>query len=224
VILERRPELTEPDDYLRNALESLPEAIAVFDASERFEFWNRQFSLVYAAEGVEIQVGLTFEQHLRRAIAAGLVKEAVGREDACVAGRLVWFRSAGDTRQHQLADGRWLRVQDTRMPDAGTVGIRTDITEQVSTQLSLRLLFEANSTALFLLDRATLMMTDVNEAALELYGYGFASVTSISDRKTANRVALTRRNSRRSQSGQMAWSLPTLSLRTKYSAMSPAGR
>lgn len=163
--------MTESGDYLRSALDSLPEAIAVFDASERFVFWNRQFSLVYAAEGVEIQVGLTFEEHLRRAAAAGLVKEAVGREAAWVAERLVRFRSAGEYRQHQLADGRWLRVRDTRMSDGGTVGIRTDITEQVSTQLSLRLLFEANSTAMFLLDRATLMMTDVNQAALELYGY-----------------------------------------------------
>lgn len=163
--------MTDQADYLRSALESLPEAIAVFDASERFVFWNRQFSTVYAAEGVDIQVGMTFEDHLRQAVAAGLVKDALGREEAWVAERLLRFRTASGSRQHQLANGRWLHVQDTRMSNGGTVGIRTDITEHVSTQSSLRLLFEANSTAMFLHDRFTLQMTDVNQAALELYGY-----------------------------------------------------
>ena len=115
--------------HLRDAIEALPEAVAVFDEGGRFVLWNRRFAEIYAGEGLELHGGLSFEEHLRRSVALGRVADAVGREDAWIKERLARFYSADGAHDHQLADGHWMRVQDRKLPHGGRVGIRADITD-----------------------------------------------------------------------------------------------
>ena len=156
---------------LLDALESLPEAIAIFDSGDRFVYWNSRFEHLYGGAEMDLRLGTSFEEHLRRTVSAGRVSDALGREDDWVRERMDRFRQAEGVHVHQLGDGRWVRVQDRALANGGRVGIRTDVTDLVTREASFRLLFEVNQTAMFLLDRETLQMIDVNESALRLYGY-----------------------------------------------------
>lgn len=157
--------------HLRDAIEALPEAIAVFDEKDRFVLWNRRFEEVYGGVGLNLHIGLDFAEHLRRSVALGKVPAAIGREEQWLRERLARFHAAHGAHDHQLSDGRWVRVQDRKLAHGGRVGIRADITELADREQSFRLLFNANPTPLFLLNLNSRKMVAVNDAALDLYGY-----------------------------------------------------
>jgi hypothetical protein len=158
---------------LRDAIEALPEAIAIFDQEDRFVLWNRQFERVYAGDGVEITSGLRFEEHLRNCLARGRVTDAVGREELWLAERLARFAAADGAYEHQLSSGRWVRVQDRSLAHGGRIGIRSDVTELVERKHSLRLLFDANPMPMLLIDRQTLGFLAVNDAAVATRAINF---------------------------------------------------
>ena len=156
---------------LTDAIDALPEAIAIFDEAGRFRYWNRRFEAVYAHEGVALSAGMPFEEHLRASVATGHVRDANGREEEWIAERMRRFRAGAGTQEHQLSNKRWIRVQDRHLRHGGTIGIRTEITDLVNREHSFRLLFDANPAPMFIIDRHTLAMLAVNDAALAFYGY-----------------------------------------------------
>ncbi len=155
---------------MADALEALPEAIAVFDRDGRFVFWNRRFEETYACPGAILRRGLRFDDHLKACLAEGHVVAAKGREEAWLAERLGRFQAAEGAHEHQLGDGRWVRVQDRLLAHGGRVGIRSDITELVDRERSFRLLFDANQVPMIVLDRLTLRILAANDAAVAFYG------------------------------------------------------
>ena len=169
-----------PATLLADAIEALPEAIAIFDEEGRFRHWNRRFEAVYAHEGVALRAGMHFEEHLRASVEAGHVHDAVGREEEWIAERMGRFLSGSGTQEHQLSNKRWVRVQDRHLRHGGTIGIRTDITDLVNREHSFRLLFEANAAPMFIIERHTLRMLAVNDAALAFYGYDRAAFLHLS--------------------------------------------
>ena len=154
----------------RDALEALPEAIAIFDDNDRFVFWNSRFAEIYG-EGLEIREGLCFEEHLRASLSRGSVIAATGREEEWLAERLARFTAATGAHEHRLANGRWVRVQDRALAHGGRIGIRSDITEMMNREQSFRLLFEANPAPMIVSDLQTHQILAVNAAAATLYGY-----------------------------------------------------
>jgi diguanylate cyclase (GGDEF)-like protein/PAS domain S-box-containing protein len=154
----------------RDALEALPEAIAIFDRDDRFVFWNRRFAEIYA-EGLDLQIGTRFDDHLRASLARGLVPGAIGREEQWLAERLSRFTQAQGAYEHRLASGRWVRVQDRRLAHGGRIGIRADITEAREREQSSQLLFDANPVPMLVADLADHAILAVNDAAAAFYGY-----------------------------------------------------
>jgi PAS domain S-box-containing protein len=153
----------------RDALEALPEAIAVFDDEDRFVFWNTRFAETYG-QGVEIRVGTRFEDHLRACLTTGLVPNAIGREEQWLAERLRRFAQAEGAHEHRLANGRWVRVQDRRLMNGGRIGIRADITDFRDREQSFRLPFDVNPVPMIVADLNTQAFLAVNDAAVEFYG------------------------------------------------------
>jgi diguanylate cyclase (GGDEF)-like protein/PAS domain S-box-containing protein len=156
---------------LSSVVDAFPEPVAIFDEAGRFLHWNKEFEDVYTAEGAKVHQGLVFEDHLRNCLANGLVVDAKGREETWLKNRLERFKAADSVTEHQLSNGRWVRVQDRSLPGGGRVGLRTDITEFINSQASLRLLFDANPMPMLVIDRATLKFLAVNDAAVGFYGY-----------------------------------------------------
>src|SRR5438128_1075150 len=72
-----------------------------------------------------------------------------GRIDEWVAERLAAHRQMHGTHEQELSDGRWLRVEERRTADGGSIGVRVDITELKKSERSVRLLFESNPVPLY---------------------------------------------------------------------------
>ncbi len=158
-------------ERLSAAIEMLPEGVAIFDAEDRFALWNRRYAELYAAEGDGPELGMRFEDLVRRVMARRQHPGAVGREEAWLAERMARHAMPECTHEQPLAGGRWLRVEERRMADGGAIGIWVDITELKLREASFRLLFESNPLPMWVFDRATLRFLAVNDAAVNHYGY-----------------------------------------------------
>jgi len=164
-------ELDEVHKQLFDAFEVIPEGLALFDADDKFVMWNRRYAEIYAASVDAITVGARFEDVLRVGLARGQYAEALGCEEEWLAERLAQHRDPSSTREQQLADNRWVRVEERRTTSGGSVGVRIDITELKQREASFRLLFENNPLPMFVYDAETYAFLAVNDAAVAHYGF-----------------------------------------------------
>src|SRR5262249_43372744 len=113
----------EAHTRLSAAIEMLPEGIAIFDAEDRFALWNRRYAELYGSHSTGPAVGMKFEELVRQVMAHGQHPGAIGREEEWLAARLAMHGLPESTHEQPLAGDRWLRVEERRMSDGGTLGI-----------------------------------------------------------------------------------------------------
>ena len=164
-------ELGDVHQRLIDAFEVIPEGIALFDADDRYVLWNRRYAEMYGASGAAIAVGLGFEDMLRAGLARGQYADAIGREEEWLAERLACHRQQSSTHEQKLSEGRWVRVEEHRTVNGGSVGVRVDITDLKKREESFRLLFDDNPIPMWVVDIETQKFLSVNDAAVEYYGY-----------------------------------------------------
>ena len=124
---------------LTEALETMNEGFVVFDPDERLVLCNRAYRNLFPKIAEDAVPGTTFEALARRVAVAGQVADALGNETAWIEKRLRRFHSpAPRPTDVLLTDGRWIRIQERRTADGGTVGLYTDITEPTLAQAALR--------------------------------------------------------------------------------------
>ena len=114
---------------LVDALDSLNEGFALFDAQDRLLLVNQRCHELFPELADELQPGASFEALARKLVAAGGVLDAVGREDE-------WFRERFlRRREHRGLDvlrrpgGRSLKVTECATRGGGSVLIYRDFTE-----------------------------------------------------------------------------------------------
>jgi PAS domain S-box-containing protein len=154
---------------LLEAFEVVPEGLALFDAENRYVLWNRRYEELYP--GGHIAVGKRFEDALREGLATGAYPGVKGREEAWLAERLSRHAAVQSSHEQRLPGDRWVRVEERRTADGGSIGVRIDITELKRREASFRLLFESNPLPMHVYDAETLRFLAVNDAALAHYGY-----------------------------------------------------
>ncbi|MDI1346387.1 MAG: PAS domain S-box protein, partial [Pseudolabrys sp.] len=164
-------ELGDVHQRLVDAFEAIPEGIALFDAEDRYVLWNRRYAEIYATSAVPIAVGTTFEAALRAGLAHGDYADAIGREEEWLTERLARHRQQSSTHEQELSGGRWVRVDEYRTANGGSIGIRVDITDLKNREESFRLLFDDNPIPMWVVDIETQKFLSVNDAAVEYYGY-----------------------------------------------------
>ena len=113
---------------LDDALESIPDGFALYDADDRLVWCNERYREVYPRHADAIVPGNTFEEMMRDGVARGEFSAAIGREEAWIADRLLTHANPPGPIEQELTDGRWLRVEERRTREGGIVGLRTDIT------------------------------------------------------------------------------------------------
>jgi PAS domain-containing protein len=102
---------------LRQAIESVSDGFALWDADDHLMLANQRYRDLYPALADHIRPGVSFAELARRLARSGCIPEAVGREEAWVSERVARSRMGdGEPFERQLADGRWLRVSDQRPP------------------------------------------------------------------------------------------------------------
>lgn len=158
-------------ERLRDAIEMLPEAIAFMDAEDRYVLWNKAYSDLYPDIAHLLAPGVSFEHILRSSVEGGAHPEIIEDADKWIAWRLEQHRKATGTLEQQFQDGRWMRHEQRKTSDGGTIGLRIDITELKTREENFRLLFKGNPVPMWVYDQQTLRFLAVNDAAVGHYGY-----------------------------------------------------
>jgi len=115
-------------------LDALPSGVIVFDPNERLRFVNRAYRDLFPKLAPLLRPGQTIEEVLSHGIAAGQYAPEIG-PDASAEEIARWttdlaarIRSAGQSREIPLPDGRWLQARERRSPSGMLICVRTDIT------------------------------------------------------------------------------------------------
>ncbi len=164
-------ELGRVHQRLLDAIDVIPEGVALFDAEDRFVLWNRRFAEMHADIFDALAVGARFEDFVRDALMKGRYPAASGHEEEWLATRMAEHRKPASSQEYRLPGNRWLRVEERRTADGGSIGVRTDITEFKRREESFRLMFDNNPVAMWVLDEETRQFLAVNDAAVRIYGY-----------------------------------------------------
>ncbi len=117
-------------ERLALAIDGLSEHFVLLDSEDRIVLtnaaWRELNRKIIDMDGP----GARFEDHLRAAIKASLLPEAVGREEEWLRRRMDLHRNPKGPFEVERQDGRWVLVNEQRLPEGGTAIISTDITER----------------------------------------------------------------------------------------------
>ena len=115
---------------LSDAIESISEAFSLYDRDDRLVVANHKYgTLVHPEIADQIEPGMTFEQIVRRALDAGFIEEARGRETDWLSSRITRHLNPGPPHIMQRVDGIWIMVSERKTAEGGIVAVYSDITE-----------------------------------------------------------------------------------------------
>lgn len=122
-------EVAEARQRLVDAIESISEGFALYDAEDRLVLCNSRYrEILYPGIADAVVPGAQFETILRNAVKQGLVEDAKGREEGWIAERLAAHRNPNLTLVQHRSQDRWIQVNERRIAGGGTVAVYTDIT------------------------------------------------------------------------------------------------
>ncbi|MGK9235185.1 response regulator [Inquilinus limosus] len=114
---------------LGEAIETISEGFALYDADDRLVICNSRYREMYAGVDLEIRPGVRYEEVIRAAGQAGLIPDAGEHLDSWLSARLDRHHHPGGAYEQRRAGGRWLKISERITADGGCVGVFTDITE-----------------------------------------------------------------------------------------------
>jgi diguanylate cyclase (GGDEF)-like protein len=122
----------------QHTLDAMQAGIVLYDADDRLVLTNAEFRKLYQLDDGLTTRGMPFEELLRTRVLRGLVPEAAGREESWIAERVAQHRS-GEGRMflREMADSRWRRITEQRLPDGSRLGFSIDVTELIENQRAL---------------------------------------------------------------------------------------
>ncbi len=140
------------------AIEGITDPFAIFGPDDRLIVCNQPFrNREGAYPGVDIQPGMRFESFLRSGLEAGMFIEAIGGEENWFKNRMAMHRDPGGPFEQAWPAGRWVLVNEQRLPDGGTLIVATDITERKKAEAEraqLRAMVEESPEAIAIFDIA----------------------------------------------------------------------
>ncbi len=115
-----------------------PVAVAIWDGDDCLVAFNDRFTDIHAALASVLVPGISYEEFLRAALAAGLRPTAgADGDDAAVARGLAHWRRSEGRDDYVDADGRWRRADHRRVPE-GSVVVIHDITDLKNAEAEAR--------------------------------------------------------------------------------------
>ena len=123
---------------LTEAIESLTEGFALYDAEDRLVMCNSKYREIYQESADLLIPGQRFEDHIRISAYRGQITEAVGREEEWVQERIKQHLNPPGSFRQKLGNGHWLLISEQKTAEGGIAGVRTDITKQVLYEEELR--------------------------------------------------------------------------------------
>jgi PAS domain S-box-containing protein len=114
---------------LASAMEAMSEGMVLFDPNDQLIICNSRFREINASVPKSITTGITFDEHLRAVVAAGLVPESVGREEEWIKMRLERHKNPTGAFELLREDDLWLMIQEERMEDGSTIIFYIEISD-----------------------------------------------------------------------------------------------
>lgn len=114
---------------IREAVDAMPYGLAFYDANDRLVLWNARYAEMCPGYGIHLAVGVTFRDVLLLGVKEGRYEDAVGREEEWLAERIRDRRQLSASTEQKISGERWLRIQDRRTSEGGTVTVCNDITD-----------------------------------------------------------------------------------------------
>ena len=136
-ITDRR-RMEESAQQLMAAIEAAPDLFVIYDAEDRIAVTNQKFRDLNRASLNSATKGITFEEHIRRIVKAGLVPDAIGREEEWISWRLERHRNPTGPFELRRQQGQILRITEHRVRDGSTVTMSVDVTELKRIETELR--------------------------------------------------------------------------------------
>lgn len=117
---------------LESSIEAMSDGFVMWDEEDRLIVCNERYRDFYRASAPMIRPGVTLTEIMRYGAAHGQYPQAGTDKEAFVAEAMAHYRHPWNTApvERLLPDGRWILVTERRVPGGGSVGIRTDITQQ----------------------------------------------------------------------------------------------
>lgn len=116
---------------LRNAIDAVDDAFAVFDENERLVVFNEPYRRLDPTRAGLVAEGVTFESLIRASAEHGVFSHQIDDVEAWVKEKMASFRAGSFSATQQLSDGRTLRIMRRRTSDGHTVAMGTDISALV---------------------------------------------------------------------------------------------
>ncbi|RVQ66086.1 PAS domain-containing protein [Croceicoccus ponticola] len=113
---------------LRDAIESLSDGFAIFDAGDRLIMYNEAFLKIWPEFRGKLDATTTFTDMAQQLAHSGRTVGSQIAPERWVRERIERHREASGAHVQMLTDGRWLQINELRTSEGGTVGIYTDIT------------------------------------------------------------------------------------------------
>lgn len=171
----RRSQQTEM--LLRDGIESIPEGLAIYDATDRLVMANDDYRRLFPCDPDKIKPGVRFEDLVRAGLGDGYAVAPGGDAETWMAAQLRYHLDPQAATEQHLANGRWALVRDRRLSNGGTAGLRIDITSLKAVQEALRTseerfrsIFDAVSEGIFIVSLSG-SFTGVNAGGSAMLGY-----------------------------------------------------
>lgn len=123
-------EVAEARQRLIDAIESISEGFALYDAGDCLVLCNSRYKeILYPGIADAVVPGAQFETIVRKAVKQGLVEDAKGQEEEWLAARLEAHRNPKQTLVQHRSSDRWIQVNERRITGGGIVAVYTDISK-----------------------------------------------------------------------------------------------
>jgi signal transduction histidine kinase len=124
-----RAEAALAQSRLADAIESFNDGFVLFDADDRMVLANSRLYEMAGSYAHLYKPGARYEDIIRGVAATGLYEKMAQDVAAYVEERIRRHRSPPNFDEVRTADGRFLRLSETRTADGGTAVVYTDITD-----------------------------------------------------------------------------------------------
>jgi PAS domain S-box-containing protein len=174
---ERNQLLQQSEQRFETAARSLRDGLAIFDAEDRLVYYNDAYPRHLAPSlRAAIALGKTFESWIREGLAIGPIYHP-GMGTDFPTRRLALRQSEFADHEHQLIDGRWVRIRESRMPGGGRVLLTADVSDRhahdqalIESEERFRAIAEGVPVAVTIAQGAPARMVYANTVARELFG------------------------------------------------------
>ncbi len=149
-------------EELADALEHVPEGLAIWSSDDRLVMCNSQYRKIHAALGDVLAPGVTYTEFVRASVATGLYGADGTSMDRIVHEKLREHRERPGDLESSFGDDRWMQVGRRMTDDGRAIDIWTDITDRKKAEAAIERL--ALSDTLTGLANRTLFLRRLDEA------------------------------------------------------------